>query len=111
MQVIHFFSDIKSQDIEESVYSEYEDMNTLSLDSPESDTLHIAPNSDSSSDSYNTERTYHHEHYKDFAHNHSRHNGDISFTGYGKCVCGCGSFVGSGNYCQACKHEWSAHSR
>lgn len=36
---------------------------------------------------------------------------EISFMGYGRCKCGCGSFVGSGNICSACHHSFDAHSR
>lgn len=32
-----------------------------------------------------------------------------SFTGLGKCKCGCGSFVGSGSMCEACGHPYKAH--
>lgn len=35
----------------------------------------------------------------------------ISFTGYGQCSCGCGSFGGHGNICTYCGHPYSAHSR
>lgn len=35
----------------------------------------------------------------------------ISFTGYGQCSCGCGSFGGHGNICSYCGHPFSAHSR
>lgn len=36
---------------------------------------------------------------------------EISFTGYGRCECGCGSFGGCGNICTYCGHPYSAHSR
>ena len=39
------------------------------------------------------------------------HGSEISFMGYGRCECGCGSFVGSGNICRACHHPFDAHSR
>lgn len=32
-----------------------------------------------------------------------------SFTGLGKCKCGCGSFVGCGSICEACGHSYKAH--
>ena len=35
----------------------------------------------------------------------------ISFTGYGRCSCGCGSFGGHGDICTYCGHPYSAHSR
>lgn len=35
----------------------------------------------------------------------------ISFTGYGRCECGCGSFGGHNNICTYCGHPYSAHSR
>ena len=36
---------------------------------------------------------------------------EISFTGYGRCECGCGSFGGHGDICTYCGHPYSAHSR
>ena len=42
---------------------------------------------------------------------HHLHNSEISFTGYGRCECGCGSFMGSGNICSACHHPFDKHSR
>lgn len=45
---------------------------------------------------------------------HSQNNmngSEISFTGYGRCECGCGSFGGCGNICTYCGHPYSAHSR
>lgn len=41
--------------------------------------------------------------------NHSR--SAISFRGYGRCECGCGSFGGHGNICSYCGHPYSSHSR
>lgn len=35
----------------------------------------------------------------------------ISFRGYGRCECGCGSFGGHGSICSYCGHPYSAHSR
>ena len=35
----------------------------------------------------------------------------ISFKGHGRCSCGCGSYVGTGKFCTACKHSYEAHSR
>ena len=35
----------------------------------------------------------------------------ISFTGVGRCECGCGSFGGNGSICKYCGHPWSSHSR
>lgn len=35
----------------------------------------------------------------------------ISFTGLGRCECGCGSFGGHGDICSYCGHPYSAHSR
>lgn len=32
-----------------------------------------------------------------------------SFTGLGKCKCGCASFVGHGSVCEACGHSYRAH--
>lgn len=32
-----------------------------------------------------------------------------SFTGAGKCKCGCASFVGCGSWCEACGHSFKAH--
>lgn len=46
--------------------------------------------------------------HKEIGHHHSN---EISFMGYGRCECGCGSFVGSGNTCRACHHSFDAHSR
>ncbi len=34
-----------------------------------------------------------------------------SFTGVGRCSCGCGSFMGNGNICESCGHLYEAHSR
>lgn len=45
---------------------------------------------------------------------HSQNNmngSEISFTGYGRCECGCGSFGGCGDICTYCGHPYSAHSR
>ncbi|MCD8081577.1 MAG: hypothetical protein LUF04_14630 [Bacteroides sp.] len=35
----------------------------------------------------------------------------VSFCGFGKCVCGCRSYVGSGKFCNACGHSYEAHAR
>lgn len=45
-------------------------------------------------------------------HSQNNKNGsEISFTGHGRCKCGCGSFGGCGNICTYCGHPYSAHSR
>lgn len=44
--------------------------------------------------------------------NHNSMTGStISFTGCGRCECGCGSFGGHGDICTYCGHPYSAHSR
>lgn len=40
-----------------------------------------------------------------------KHGYSPSFTGFGKCACGCASFVGSGKWCKACGHSYDAHRR
>lgn len=43
---------------------------------------------------------------------HKNYRGSaISFTGFGRCSCGCGSFGGHGDICSYCGHPYSAHSR
>lgn len=34
-----------------------------------------------------------------------------NFGGFGKCPCGCRSYVGSGKFCKACGHSYDAHAR
>jgi len=38
-----------------------------------------------------------------------KRNYSPSFTGLGKCKCGCASFVGCGSWCDACGHSYKAH--
>ena len=49
---------------------------------------------------------------EDVQEQHKNYKGSaISFTGYGRCSCGCGSFGGHGDICTYCGHPYSAHSR
>ncbi|MCC8187936.1 MAG: hypothetical protein LIP08_10675 [Bacteroides sp.] len=34
-----------------------------------------------------------------------------NFAGFGKCACGCRSYVGPGRFCKACGHSYDAHAR
>lgn len=61
------------------------------------------------------EDTFHHDNMTDENEDNTQNRASVkrdcspSFTGLGKCKCGCGSFVGCGSICEACGHSYKAH--
>ena len=62
---------------------------------------------------YSSQDTYASQFVTENVPNEVHSNGSqVPFVGAGRCDCGCcGSFVGSGSICEACGHDWDAHSR
>lgn len=122
MNYMNFDLDFQDDNLEPENYADKENedsFNSLEDENLESPSLmdnpkyddkdnysEINPTADSSGDESHENQVKIYENKSQYMDKSIKHT---PFRGFGKCVCGCRSYVGSGNFCRACGHPYDSH--